>query len=434
MRILFISSRNIIAADLARILKNEGNEVKLFVDDKDRKENLENLVEKTNDWKKELNWVGKQGLIVFDDVGYGKIQDDLRKKGFSVFGSSKLSDKLELDREQAQKIFEQHGLQILETIDFYDTDKCIKFIEKSKKNWVVKQNDHKLNINLVSQLEDNQDVLDVLRFCKGKYNKKIKKITIQEKAKGVEMGIGRYFNGTDWVGPIEVNLEHKHFLNGGIGPMTTEMGTLAWYDDNERNILFQKTLSKLKPYLQKINFRGDFEINFIINQKGIFPLEATTRLGSPIIYLQCELHNSPWGDFLKAVADGKQYNLKWKKGFGVVVLLAAPPFPYISKMDEISPEGTKIYFKNVTEEEFKHIYFEGVAKNGTGAMSQCYISDGEGYVIYVTGIGKTVEIARKKVYNLIEKIYFPKMMYRSDIGLKFVESDSKNLEKWGYKI
>ena len=54
MRVLFISSRNIIAADLARLIKQEGNEVKLYIDDKDRKLNLDNMVEKTSDWKKEL--------------------------------------------------------------------------------------------------------------------------------------------------------------------------------------------------------------------------------------------------------------------------------------------------------------------------------------------------------------------------------------------
>lgn len=434
MRILFISSRNVIAADLARILKQEGNQVKLFIDDKDRKLNLDNIVEKTSDWRKELAWVGKDGLIVFDDVGYGKIQDDLRKKGYSVFGGCELGDELEVNREHAQNIFRQYDLQVLETFDFSNIDKCIEFIEKSKKIWVVKQNDHKLNINHISQLNDNQDIIEVLRSCKNKYSDKIKTITIQEKAIGVEIGVGRYFNGRDWVGPIEINFEHKHFFNGGIGPMTTEMGTLAWYDGDEKNILFQKTIAKLKPYLQEINFKGDFELNFIINKKGIFPLEATTRLGSPIVYLQCEFNISPWGEFIKAIADGKKFDLKWKKGFGIVVLLAVPPFPYVSKLDKISPEGTRIYFKNVREKDYKHIYFEGVAKMNLKNKLQYYISDGEGYILYITGIGKTVENARKKVYNLINKIYIPKMMYRSDIGSKFITKDLKSLNQWGYKI
>ena len=85
MNILFISSE-CIAGNLAILLKKEGHNIKLYIKNKDDRQNFDNLVEKTNDWEKELKWVGKDGLIVFDDVGWGKIQDDLRKKGYKVFG------------------------------------------------------------------------------------------------------------------------------------------------------------------------------------------------------------------------------------------------------------------------------------------------------------------------------------------------------------
>ena len=396
MRVLFISSRNIIAADLARLIKQEGNEVKLYIDDKDRKLNLDNMVEKTSDWKKELNWVGKDGLIIFDDSGYGKIQDKLRKKGYSVFGGNELSDKLEFDREYAQEIFKQYGLQAVETISFNDIDECIEFVKNSKKIWVIKQNDHKLGINYVSQLDDNRDTLDILEFCKEKHGHNIETIILQEKVVGIEVGVGRYFNGKDWIGPIEINFEHKNLFNGDVGPMTTEMGTLAWYDDNEKSVLFQKTIASLKPYLEEINFKGDFEVDFIVNDKGLFPIESTPRLGSPIIYLQNEIHSSPWGEFMKAVADSKSFDLKWKRGYGIVVLLAVPPFPYVSKLEKISPKGMGVYFKDVSEDDYTHIYFEGVAKRNLKNRSEYYISDGEGYIAYVSAVDKTVENSRKK--------------------------------------
>lgn len=120
MRVLFISSSNIIAANLAYVMKNEGHDVKLFIDDEDRKENFENMVPKTNDWRKELGWVGKDGLIVFDDIGYGKAQDELRALGYSVFGGNKLSDKLETDRQYAQEIFAECGIKTVPIKNFKD--------------------------------------------------------------------------------------------------------------------------------------------------------------------------------------------------------------------------------------------------------------------------------------------------------------------------
>jgi phosphoribosylamine--glycine ligase len=97
MKILFISN-DLIGGNLALLLKKEGHSVKLFIEDSGRHENFDNLVTKTYSWKKELPWVGTDGLIVFDDVGYGEIQDDLRKKGYNVFGGSKGGDRLEQDR------------------------------------------------------------------------------------------------------------------------------------------------------------------------------------------------------------------------------------------------------------------------------------------------------------------------------------------------
>ena len=88
MNILFIS-KNLGAINLACRLAKEGNKVKLYERDKYWKNKIKRpFIRFVNDWEKELNWVGKKGLIVFDDVGMGKIQDRLRRDGYSVFGSS----------------------------------------------------------------------------------------------------------------------------------------------------------------------------------------------------------------------------------------------------------------------------------------------------------------------------------------------------------
>ncbi len=436
MRILFISSSNVIAANLAMLMKDEGHEVKLFIDDEDRKENFENLVDKTEDWRKELKWVGKgkDSLIVFDDIGYGKIQDQLRKDGYSVFGGSEMADKLEEDRQYAQEIFAQHGIKTVPIKNFQDIPSTISFIKKNRGAWVIKQNGAaSKSLNYVGNFDDNRDVLNVLENYQTNLKGQMRTITLQQKIKGVEIGVARYFNGTDWVGPIEMNVEHKKFFPGDMGPATSEMGTLAWYDDNEKNPLFLETLAKLKPYLQKINYRGDIDINCIVNETGAYPLEATPRFGSPIIYLQSEIHKSPWAEFLKAIADGKQYNLKWKRGYGVVVLVTVPPFPYTKKLREMSPKGMHVHFDPILKQKhFNHIHLEGVAMKKVGNQEQYYISDYQGYILYVTAVDKTVKFARNKIDKLIRHIYIPKMFYRHDIGTGFIENTYDKLRWWGY--
>lgn len=433
MKVLFIST-DLLAANLAVLMKNQGHEVKLYIQDPDRRDNLMNLVDKTSDWRKELRWVGKDGLIVFDFVGYGPLQEQLRSWGYSVVGGSREADKFEDDREFAHDIFHQYGLKTVPHIRFDSLDAAVEYIDKHPRAWVVKQHSHASKaLNYVGQAKDGKDVIATLRNYENVHHyKEYTPIFLQERIDGVEIGVGRYFNGTDWLGPIEMNIEYKKFFPGDLGPNTGEMGTLAWYDDNEDNKLFQDTLNKLKPYLQSINFRGDMDVNCIVNEAGAFPLEPTPRFGSPAVHLHSELHESPWAPFLKAVADGQDYKLKWKKGFGIVLMIASGPMPYATKIRGVSSKGLQIYFDHVTDEEFEHIHFEEVSLRHTDEGDQYYVSDSRGFIMYVTSVADTVEAAREKVYSIAKKIDIPKSFYRNDIGLSFIERDAQLLRQWGY--
>lgn len=428
MNVLFVSN-DLIGGNLAYLLKKEGHSVKLYINERARRNNFENLVMKTNNWKSELKWVGKKGLIIFDDVGYGKEQDKLRAEGYTVFGGSEIADRLEQDRTFGQIIFNKYGLKTANLIDFNSFESAINFVEKHKGSWVIKQNDHHYSkvINYVGQFEDGRDVIDVLKNYQKNPKTKNKKISLHQKLVGVEIGVGRYFNGHEWVGPIEFNIEYPRFFPGDIGPMTSEMGTLAWYSNDENNRLYREVLLKLKPFLVGANFRGDFEVNCIVNENGVYPLEATSRIGSPIIHLHTELHNSPWGEFLLAVAKGNSYQLQWKKGYGIVVLAAVPPFPYGEAGSDSLVRGTQIYFDNCSNQDMKHVHFEEVSKNG----KSYFISDSRGYILYVTATAKEIPNAQKNAYRILNKIKISKLFYRNDIGSSFIENEMK-LKKWGY--
>lgn len=433
MRVLFIST-DLIAGNIAYLLKKEGHEVKIYIAEKARRSNFSGLLEQTEHWQDEVAWVGKDGLIVFDDTGYGHAQDKLRREGYSVFGGSALGDRLESDREYAQEIFKTYGMQTVTTKNFSSVSNALAYAKKHPRAWVIKQNGHaSKSINYVSIFDDGRDAINQLENYLKNNADECETITLQERVVGCELAVARYFNGNDWVGPIEVNIEHKKFFPGDLGPTTSEMGTLAWYTTNEKNKIFQETLGKLKPHLQEINFRGILDINCIVNEKGAFPLEATPRFGSPINQLQSEFNITPWGALLKAVADGKSYERKVKTGYGIVVLLAVPPFPYTKKLKGSSSEGLKIFFKKkLKQADWEHIHFEEVSTTQPDSMEHLYVSDYRGYVMYVTGTGTTVEKAREEAYGLINHIVIPKMFYRPDIGVSFINRSKKLLRSWGY--
>ncbi len=431
VKILFISN-DLIGGNLAYLMKKEGHDVKLYIEDHGRHENFDGMVPKTYNWRKELRWVGKDGLIVFDDVGYGEDQDELRKLGYTVFGGNKFADKLEQNRAYGQKIFKEYGLKTVPLKDFANIKSAISFIKRNKKAWVIKQNNHHYSkvLNYIGELPDGRDVIGMLEGYLKSIKLRNEKVSLHERIFGVEIGVGRYFNGKDWVGPIEFNIEYPKFFPGDVGPMTSEMGTLAWYSDNENNKLYKEILGKMKPYLQKIDYRGDFEINCIVNETGAYPLEATPRIGSPIIHLHTELHKSPWSEFLYSIAKGENYKLKWKKGYGIVVLVAVPPFPYTERTQRNLLYGSKVYMTNIKEKELEHIHFEEVALRKD--KKQLYVSDNRGYVVYVTGVDSTIKKVQQNVYGLIKKIYVPKMFYRNDIGTSFAKENQAKLKKWGW--
>ena len=429
MHILAILSQSLIGADLVVRLKNEGHAVRVFIDSELQSECLNGMVEKTEDWKNDLSWVGKDGLIIFDDVEYGEIQDRLRQDGFSVVGGSAGSDRLELDREFGQKVFSQFGMGVAELFNFSNADEAIRFVAEHGGVWVVKQSDHQSTLDYVGVMPDGSDVLSILEHYK---HLGIRNISLQRKLVGVEVAVGRFFNGEDWVGQVCINFEHKPLFNGNIGPMTGEMGTLMWYEAAEESRLFKEVLARLKPYLKEVRFKGYADVNCIVNSDGVWPLEATMRFGCPTIHLQAALHSSPWGEFLKALADGEEYDLQCKSGYGIVVSLAVPPFPFFS-YTRIDPEhllgGVDIFLKKPfsSDEQSRLCFQQARFENG-----RYRIAGVTGELAFVTGIGATVDAARAQAYGLIENIIVPKMFYRTDIGEKFLNEDREVLHNFGW--
>ncbi|MHB8988110.1 MAG: phosphoribosylglycinamide synthetase C domain-containing protein [Desulfobulbia bacterium] len=436
MKILCIS-RDFPGASLCVRLLREGNEVRAFVADPLYGQILDGLIEKVESLDLGLAWVGKDGLIVVDDVGFGELQDRLRGEGYAVAGGSAGGDLLENDRLHCQRVLAEHGVRPVPIHYFENRRDAIGFLRHNPGRWVLKQNGGAdKTFCYVGALPDGRDVLDLLEYHGRSTDDDTGHFILQQHIDGVEIGVGRYFNGHDWLGPVELNLEHKNLFPGCLGPKTDEMGTLMWYDPDENNRLFREVLAPLAPHLRQIGFRGDFDINCIVNEQGAFPLEATSRFGYPAFQLQTEFHCSPWAEFLTAVARGESYNLDWHPGYGVVVLVALTPFPFLQTTERPRPLplGLRIRFHDQPDEaELMHFHPEEITmqrdQQGQEAWHTCSDS---GYILHVSGMGATVEEAREMAYQRIDNLVIPKMFYRHDIGLRFLKQDKARLTQWGW--
>ena len=422
-RFLFVSLIG-LCLDFAWQVKKEGCEVKLYI--KHRDDGIgEGFLETVSDWEAEVEWAD---IIVFDDVeGMGTYAKRLRAKGKLVFGGTPYTDRLEDDRAFGQDELKARGIPILSYSTFTDFDEAITYVRENPGAYVVKPSGQAANYKgllFVGMEEDGSDVIRTLETYKRAWATKIKVFQLQKKVTGVEVAVGAFFNGKRFITPININFEHKRLFPGEVGPPTGEMGTsMFWSSPNK---LFNLTIKKFEEKLAEEGYVGYFDLNCIVNNYGIYPLEFTTRIGYPTIHIQQESIMMPTGDFIYNLAAGVDFELRTKKGFQVGVLVAAPPFPYEDrKLFEASSKDTAVVFK-------KRINGDGIHLGDLKLVNEEWILAGyAGIAVIVVGTGQTLKQAQQQAYNRIQNILIPNMFYRTDIGDRWVE-DSDRLHNWGY--
>jgi phosphoribosylamine--glycine ligase len=423
LKFLFVSYDALIT-DIAWQVVKEGHEVRYCVDHADARTVGDGFVPKTDDWRADVDWAD---VIVFDDVlGHGKEAHRLRQSGKWVVGGTPYTDRLEDDRAFGQTELKAFGIPIIPFEEFTSFRDAIDFVRANPARYVIKPSGEAQNIKrllFVGEDDDGTDVIHVLESYGKVYSDRVRTFQLQRRRLGVEVAVGAFFNGHEFLTPINVNFEHKKLFPGNIGPSTGEMGTGMYWSAPNR--IFNQTLKKVEAKLQEERYVGYIDLNCIVNAQGIYPLEFTARFGYPTISIQQEGLNMPIGDLLAGLARGAAIDLKAKSGFQVGVRIVVPPFPYDDpKTFEANSEERVIIFR---KPDYAGVHIEDVKLvNG-----EWVITGTSGVVLIVVGTGPTMRQAQAQAYNRIKNIMIPNMYYRTDIGDRWYE-DHDRLHTWGY--
>jgi phosphoribosylamine--glycine ligase len=420
---LFVSLSGLIG-DIAWQVAREGHPVKYHIDDPGEREIGDGFVPKIDAWEPEVAWAD---VIVFDDVlGQGTKADLLRRSGKLVVGGTPYTDKLEDDRAFGQQELKRHGVSIIPQENFTAFDDAIAYVRANPNRYVIKPSGEAQNYKqllFVGEDEDGKDVIQVLEDYKRAWSQKIREFQLQRRIVGVEVAAGGFFNGKEFVLPINVNFEHKKLFPGDIGPSTGEMGTAMFW--SEPNKIFNATLKKMEPKLREEGYVGYIDVNCIVNGNGIYPLEFTSRFGYPTISIQQEAMVTPIGEFLHELAAGRLTRFKARSGFQVGVRIVVPPFPFNdAKTFESNSKDALIIFKRPNREG---CHIEDVKS----VNDEWMVTGTSGVVLIVVGMGTTMKQAQRQAYARVENIMIPNMYYRKDVGDRWFE-DSDRLHSWGY--
>lgn len=410
--------------DTAWQVSKEGHAVKYYIESEKERSIADGFVDKTDDWERELDWAD---IVVFDDVlGQGAKASALRDAGHAVVGGTPYTDRLEDDRTFGQQELKRHGIHVIPFEDFTSFDDAVAFVRASPARYVIKPSGEAQNIKrllFVGVEDDGRDVIDVLESYKKVYRDTVKQFQLQRLRQGVEIAVSAFFNGREFLHPINVNFEHKKLFPGNIGPSTGEMGTLMYWSGPNR--IFNQTLAKLEGTLRDEGYVGSIDLNCIVNANGIYPLEFTARFGYPTISIQQEGLNTPISEVLRAMAQGDSIELKAKRGFQVGVRIVVPPFPFDDpKTFDVNSKDRIIIFK---KPNLDGIHIEDVKL----VDGEWVVAGRSGVILIVVGTGQTVRQAQAQAYSRIGNIMIPNMYYRTDIGDRWAE-DHDRLHAWGY--
>lgn len=400
MKFVMVSREGDGCEILNRILQ-EGNEVELFITEKDDRKSWDGILPKV-----ETLPLDKDAVYIFDSSGNGKIADNLIHKGYHVVGGSSTADDLEFDRGKAIDLMHDVGMEIPETHTFDKFDEVREFLrEHSDHLYVLKPSGKDLPCHLSYVPQEEEDISDTIRYVnwvEKAYGKDIKEIEVQYFEEGIAVSTEGWFNGFHFIYPFNHTIENKKFLNGNLGPSTGCSGNIVWPCEVDE---FVKDVRKLESYLQG-RYIGPVDWNSILTKSGERKgLEFTIRHGYDAICALLKLMKSEVGKFYADLARNQfEGEMELAEEFAAAIRVTIPPYPNDGAK---VVSGTPISgFNDMSDYYFYEIawYDSGLVHEGSAGVLLCTLGKGSAT--------NSITDAEK----LAEKLIIPNKQYRTDLS------------------
>jgi len=412
MKFLFFSEAGDGMGLALRILE-EGNEVAMWLRATDEADGIGNgLVPRLTDWKTELD---EETICVFDCTGMGHFATLLRRSGYSVLGSSYLTDRLEMDRAFAKDTMKSCGVKTPKSKSFNDWDKAKEFVSEHENKMVFKP-DGDLSGVVPSYVSSGQDdLLETMEHYRSQFVGK-PEFELQEFTEGVALSTEGWFDGSKFLRPFDHTIERKELMNGDLGPSGGCTGNLVWLRDDDCPLLMP-----LEKLLAEHGYVGAIDINTIITPEGeAYGLEYTPRFGydaTPTLFW--ELLDGELGRFFSDIARGQaEGDMPMRDSYAAGVRVTIPPWP---TEKHNAPAGLPI--EGV--KSFDNFYPYNVMLNSARDL---VTAGAWGILGVATGSADSIEGAFEAAYKVAKKVKVPGIQYRTDLA-EVCKSDHRKIAR-----
>jgi len=391
---------------LALRLKQEGNDVAVWIREGRAKSNYDGLLRKVKKWEEFLD---ASTIVVFDSSGGGRTADRLRARGHFVFAGSQFADLLELDRSAAIDFMSQAGIKTPESRTFHSWEKAKGYVKERDVRLVFKASGETGNYLGSYVAYDAGDLIEMLDYfaelTKGKGKPEF---ILQDFVKGCEVSTEGWFNGEDFMSPLNHTLERKALMNDNLGPSGGCSGNVVW-PVKELNHVIEQGISRMAPVLREHEYVGPIDLNSVVNEEGVWGLEFTPRFGYDALPALLELVEGKVGEVISAMAKREVPTvlpLKDKHAGGLRISI--PPYP----SEHLHPdEGIPI--RGLTREDREHLYFYDVKLNDKNNLVS---TSAFGAIVTATGTGDSLLESLEGPLEIAKRAKIPNKQFRTDLA------------------
>lgn len=350
-----------------------------------------------------------------DPLALGLI-DALATKNIRAFGPSLAGAQLEADKTFSKKIMREALIPTAEGKSFKSMRDAIAYVETRTDAMVVKAAGLARGKGVVI-CKDPVEALDVVRDIMEKkiFGPAGSTIVIEEKLEGPEISLLALIDGhTAYI--LESAQDHKRIGENDQGPNTGGMGAFSPAPRMTDELGRKAEAEIIVPLLDalarhEIDYRGIIYAGLMLTPAGPKTLEFNCRFGDPEAQVLMMRLKSDLVEAMMACIDRKldQITLEWDPRPAVCVVLASSGYGW--ERDEKVVKGVPISGLQEAAMMPDVKIFHG----GTAMRDGKLVTNG-GRVLSVCALGDTLDQARQKAYAAVEKISFPGMQYRRDIG------------------